>query len=66
MNGHFIILLGLVLTVLLIATGAAQLLKRRAGADNLTIQNLTARINAWWVMVAIMAIAFLAGTAGVV
>ncbi|SFG39489.1 phosphatidate cytidylyltransferase [Sulfitobacter dubius] len=66
MNGHFIILLGLVLTVLLIATGAAQLLKRRAGADNLTIQNLTARINAWWVMVAIMAIAFVAGTAGVV
>ncbi|UOA31734.1 Phosphatidate cytidylyltransferase [Sulfitobacter sp. DSM 110093] len=66
MNGHFIILLGLVLTVLLIATGAAQLLKRRAGADNLTIQNLTARINAWWVMVATMAIAFLAGTAGVV
>lgn len=66
MNGHFIILLGLVLTVLLIATGAAQLLKRRAGPDNLTIQNLTARISAWWVMVAIMAIAFLAGTAGVV
>ena len=66
MNGHFIILLGLVLAVLLIATGAAQLLKRRVGPDDLTIQNLTARINAWWVMVAVIAIAFLAGTAGVV
>ncbi|TQS70898.1 phosphatidate cytidylyltransferase [Rhodobacteraceae bacterium] len=66
MDPHFIILLGLVLAVLLIATGAAQLLKRRMGADDLTIQNLTARINAWWVMVAVMAIAFLAGTAGVV
>lgn len=66
MNGHFIILLGIVLAVLLIATGAAQLLKRRVGPDDLTIQNLTARINAWWVMVAVIAIAFLAGTAGVV
>lgn len=66
MNGHFIILLGIVLAVLLIATGAAQLLKRRVGPEDLTIQNLTARINAWWVMVAVIAIAFLAGTAGVV
>lgn len=66
MNGHFIILLGIVLAVLLIATGAAQLLKRRVGPDDLTIQNFTARINAWWVMVAVIAIAFLAGTAGVV
>lgn len=66
MDSHFIILLGIVLAVLLIATGAAQLLKRRTGPDDLTIQNLTARINAWWVMVAVIAIAFLAGTAGVV
>ncbi|WP_412074320.1 phosphatidate cytidylyltransferase [Tritonibacter mobilis] len=66
MNGHFIILLGIVLAVLLIATGAAQLLKRCVGPEDLTIQNLTARINAWWVMVAVIAIAFLAGTAGVV
>lgn len=66
MNGHFIILLCIVLAVLLIATGAARLLKRRTEPDDLTIQNLTARINAWWVMVAVMAIAFLAGTAGVV
>nr|WP_319822683.1 phosphatidate cytidylyltransferase [Tritonibacter mobilis] len=51
---------------MLIATGAAQLLKRRVGPEDLTIQNLTARINAWWVMVAVIAIAFLAGTAGVV
>lgn len=66
MNGHSIILLTCVLAILLIATGAAQLLKRRMGPDDLTIQNLTARINAWWVIVAVMAIAFLVGTAGVV
>ncbi|MCQ0090793.1 phosphatidate cytidylyltransferase [Roseovarius sp. M141] len=66
MDTHFIILLGCVLAVLLIATLAAQLLKRRAPPGDLTIQNLTARINAWWVMVAVIALAFAFGTAGVV
>ncbi|RJE78656.1 phosphatidate cytidylyltransferase [Paracoccus sp. JM45] len=66
MESHFTMLLGVILAVLLTATGAAQLLKRRMGADNLTIQNLTARINAWWVMVAVIGVSFLGGTAGVV
>ncbi len=66
MDTHFTILLGCVLAVLLTATLAAQVLKRRAPTGDLTIQNLTARINAWWVMVAVIALAFVAGTAGVV
>ncbi len=66
MDTHFIILLACVLAVLLIATLAAQVLKRRAAPGDLTVQNLTARINAWWVMVAVIALAFAFGTAGVV
>ncbi len=66
MDTHFIILLACVLAVLAIATIAAQVLKRRALPGDLTIQNLTARINAWWVMVAVIALAFAFGTAGVV
>ncbi len=66
MDTHFTILLGCVLAVLLAATLAAQVLKRRAAPGDLTIQNLTARIKAWWVMVAVIALAFAFGTAGVV
>lgn len=66
MDTHFIILLACVLAVLLIATIAARILRRRAPPGDLTVQNLTARINAWWVMVAVIALAFAFGTAGVV
>ncbi|WP_113913327.1 phosphatidate cytidylyltransferase [Roseovarius dicentrarchi] len=66
MDTHFVILLACVLAVLLIATIAAQILRRRAPPGDLTIQNLTARINAWWVMVGVIALAFAFGTAGVV
>ncbi len=53
--------------VLVAATLAAVLLKRYVahGAPHGVIDNLRARINAWWVMVAVMGVAFLFGRAGV-
>jgi phosphatidate cytidylyltransferase len=53
--------------VLVAATIAAVLLKRYIahGAPHGVIDNLRARINAWWVMVAVMGVAFLFGRAGV-
>lgn len=42
------------------------MLKRKMGADNDVIENLIARINAWWGMVALLALAMLGGKAGVV
>ncbi|MEL6768925.1 MAG: phosphatidate cytidylyltransferase, partial [Pseudomonadota bacterium] len=41
-------------------------LRARFGADNPTVANLNARIAAWWAMIAIMGLAFLAGRDGVV
>lgn len=55
-----------VLTILIVATVIAQLLKRKMGADNDVIENLIARINAWWGMVTLLALAMLGGKAGVV
>ncbi|GGF59100.1 phosphatidate cytidylyltransferase [Azorhizobium oxalatiphilum] len=57
-----------VLAVLLLATGIGQLIARRtaAGGPNAVVQNLNARINAWWVMVGVLALAFLFGKGGVV
>ncbi|SMR81879.1 phosphatidate cytidylyltransferase [Aliiroseovarius halocynthiae] len=55
-----------VLSILIVATAIAQLLKRKMGADNDVIENLIARINAWWGMVALLALAMLGGKAGVV
>ena len=53
--------------VLVVATIAAALLKRYVarGAAHGVIDNLRARINAWWVMVAVIGVAFLFGRAGV-
>lgn len=63
-----ILLLAGVGTILVIASAVGQLLQRRLSPDrsNEVIENLNARINAWWVMVALMAIAFLGGRAGVI
>ncbi len=46
------------------ATGAV--LARGTGAASATVQNLNARINAWWVMVALMALALVFGPWGAV
>ncbi len=64
-------LLTLVLAIgafLVVATAIGQILQRRLSPDrsNAAIENLNARINAWWVMVALIGIAFLAGRAGVI
>ncbi len=40
--------------------------RRSAGQPSATVQNLNARIKAWWVMVALIGIAFLFGRGGVI
>ncbi|MWV10866.1 phosphatidate cytidylyltransferase [Pseudomonas sp. L-22-4S-12] len=53
--------------VLLLASLVGFILKRRSGdAPNAVIDNLNARINAWWVMVLVIGIAFLFGKTGVI
>jgi phosphatidate cytidylyltransferase len=54
--------------VLLVASAIGQILRWRAarGGGSATIDNLNARINAWWVMVAVLAAAFVTGRSGVI
>ena len=54
--------------ILLVATIAGEVLRLRLDPDgsNAVIENLNARIHAWWAMVVLLALAFLAGRAGVV
>ncbi|MCI2399442.1 phosphatidate cytidylyltransferase [Aliiroseovarius subalbicans] len=54
-----------VLGILTFATVVAQILRGRIG-DSPVIENLVARINAWWGMVALLALAMLGGRGGVV
>lgn len=65
---EFIHLLGGVFSVLIFATVVASVLKQRARGDapDPVIENLVARINAWWAMVALLAIAMFFGRAGAV
>ncbi|MCB1388057.1 MAG: phosphatidate cytidylyltransferase [Rhodobacteraceae bacterium] len=51
---------------LALATAVGQVLARRNPDGNPVIDNLNARIYAWWAMVALLALAFLAGRPGVV
>jgi phosphatidate cytidylyltransferase len=52
--------------VLVVASLTGAVLQRRSSGDNAaTIANLVARVNAWWVMIGLLAIAFLAGEFGV-
>jgi phosphatidate cytidylyltransferase len=58
-------LFGGLAAVLAVASLVGWLLSRRpGGADNAVVQNLNARIKAWWVMVGVMALAFLGGKVG--
>ncbi len=70
MTAHreFLLLLSGVLGVLVLASVIAGLLKARVGPndDNPTIENLIARIQSWWGMVALLSVAMLAGRAGAV
>ncbi|MEJ0086101.1 MAG: phosphatidate cytidylyltransferase [Pseudomonadota bacterium] len=61
---EFFWLFGALVILLGIASAVATLLARRPGDEKKAASraNLTARINAWWVMVGILAVAFLAGS----
>lgn len=52
--------------ILLLASLIGWLLRWRLGRDNSVVANLNARINAWWVMVAVIGLAFLGGHTGIV
>ncbi len=65
---HTIALFGTVFAILLVASAIGYVLQRRAPADkpNAVVENLNARIKAWWVMVVAIAIAFAFGKLGVI
>ena len=65
---HLIWLLLGVAVILVIATVIGEVLRARVApnGDNPVIENLNARIAAWWGMVILLSLAFLAGKAGVV
>lgn len=68
MTIDFLMLLGGIVGLLIVASGLGFGLKRAVAPDgsNATIENLNARILAWWGMTGLLAIAFLAGRAGVI
>ncbi len=61
-------LFGGIFAVLVIATLVSQALRRLVakGQPHAVIDNLTARINAWWAMVLLIALAFFVGKGGVI
>ncbi|MBL9075203.1 phosphatidate cytidylyltransferase [Tabrizicola sp.] len=65
---HLLWLLSGVGTILIVASIIGEILRLRLSpaGENPVIENLTARINAWWVMVICLALAFIAGKPGVV
>ncbi|MCU0855837.1 MAG: phosphatidate cytidylyltransferase [Rhodobacteraceae bacterium] len=67
-HADFLKLLAGIFVLLVVATGIGQVIRRRYDPTdtNPTIGNLNARITAWWGMAGLLAVAFLAGRAGVV
>lgn len=65
---HLLWLLAGVGTILVLASTIGEILRARLSpaGQNPVIENLNARINAWWVMVICLALAFIAGKPGVV
>ena len=62
MNGHTLMLFAGIGLILVLASLIGLILKRRTrGAPNALIDNLNARINAWWVMVVVIGVAFWPG-----
>ncbi|MCK4713375.1 MAG: phosphatidate cytidylyltransferase [Marinosulfonomonas sp.] len=61
-------LLGGIVAILIVASAIGDWLARKHSPDgtNLVIENLNARIRAWWVMVVLMGLAFIWGRTGVV
>ena len=70
MNGEteFSLLLNGVFLILIIAWSGAALLKARLSPDgqNVMVENLAARVGAWWAIAALLALAMLGGRGGVV
>jgi phosphatidate cytidylyltransferase len=67
MDRNTVLLFAGIGALLLLASLIGYLLKRRcAGQANPVVDNLNARINAWWVMVLVIGIAFLFGNNGVI
>ena len=68
MQADFLSLLAGILGILILASATGYVLKLRIAPDgsNATIENLNARILAWWGMVILLALAFLAGRGGVI
>lgn len=50
--------------ILIVASSTGFLLAQKKGTDNPTIHNLNARINAWWLMSLVLALAFVVGRNG--
>lgn len=66
MDQHTLLLFAGIGALLLLASLIGFLLKRRAGGPSPTIDNLNARIAAWWVMVLVIGGAFLLGHVAVI
>lgn len=66
MDRHTLLLFAGIGALLLLASLIGFLLKRRAGGPSPTIDNLNARIAAWWVMVLVIGGAFLLGHGAVI
>lgn len=67
-HSHFMLLIAGIAGLLIVASIAGFLLEKYFAADgsNPAIENLNDRIKAWWVMVVLLAIAFIGGRLGVV
>lgn len=63
---HTVLLFAGIGGVLLLATAIAEGLRWRAGTPSAVLDNLVARIRAWWVMAAVVGLAFLGGRTGVI
>jgi phosphatidate cytidylyltransferase len=65
---HLVWLLSAVALILIVATIIGRILRDRIAPDgsNAVIENLNARIAAWWAMVVLLSVAFVAGRPGVV
>ncbi|TWT15752.1 phosphatidate cytidylyltransferase [Reyranella sp. CPCC 100927] len=63
---HTLALFAGILGLLVIASAVGGVLAWRSGGNSPTIANLNARIKAWWVMVALIAVAFVFGKTGVI
>lgn len=63
---HTTLLFAGIAGVLLLASVIAEGLRWRASGPSAVLDNLTARIRAWWVMAAVVGLAFLCGRIGVI